>query len=741
VIEYMRLSIERRLAQELPAHLSMEECAMRIAQAQSDALDELVRRLNDVVPDRRYQVTRDYLLDARNNYSHEFNFYINEFAREIASDSYLFFQRGLRSVPNALVNVARPLPLRQVYALLPRFIAKVTETDIRVARANSNSAVIQWHPQLQFAKLPASLHMRYTRMACQAYQGVFAVIPLVHSNLPVAEVKETRCLLHGDECCEWEFTWQAVRPGLGVVFWAGVGVTLALLAFVLLRWPGWEWLAVAMALLPLVVGWLVSALRISEYERQRQEVMVMEHREQSEEQYDAMQQANADLQLSMVTLKDRVSELTTLHEIGLVLSATLDLDDLLDKSLQAVSARLSFDRAMILLVDDSRRVVGNGRSIGGTPQVAALIERMEFPLDRPDEFVAQIIQAGQPVFIKDLSQVTQERTIEYLTALGATSFLAVPLITQGKAVGLLAVDNGLTGRAIPEDIQDLLFTMGSQIASAVDSARLYQTLERRVAERTAELRESQAQLQASYEREMEIAHQIQVSLLPAEAPEIGGLDIAGFSQATRHVGGDFYNYFVFDWDHLGVAIGDVSGKGIQAALMMALSFGLLTNQVRRDVDPADLLLEMNMLIHPHTRRTRLNTALCYLTLKQAGQVWEIRIANAGLIAPLIRHADGAVEWMDLCGLPLGVQMKYDYCTTSQQLEIGSVLVLGSDGVVEAMNPSGELYSFDRLTACLANAPREGTAREIRDWILADVRTFVSGAEANDDITLVVVALE
>jgi sigma-B regulation protein RsbU (phosphoserine phosphatase) len=738
VIEYMQLSIKQRLPEELPAHLSMEECAARVAQAQSDALDELVERLNRAVPDRRYQVSRDYLLDASHYYSHEFNLFVNEFACQIAGDPYLFFQRGLRSIPPALVNLARPLSLRQVYTWVPRLVGKVTETDIRVARVTPGSAVIQWYPQVQFSRLPQNLHRRYVRMGCQAYQGVFAVTPLVHSNLPLAKIKELRCLLRGDECCEWEFIWQVVKPGWGLGLWAGVAAALALLAWILLRWPGWEALAVALALLPLSIGWLAAALRASEYERQRQENMLLEHRENSEEQYDALQQTNADLQVSLLTLKERVSELTTLRDVGLALSTTLDLDELLDKSLRAVISHLGFDRAMILLVDEERRVIGHGRAIGGTPEMIALVEQMELPLDEAEGFAAQIIHDGRPVLIQSVAQLTHKRALNYVTAWGASSFLAVPLITQGKAVGLLGVDNALTGRAIAEDIQDLLVMVCGQIAGAVDSARLYATLERRVAKRTAELRESRAQLQASYERELEIAYQLQASLLPAEVPVIAGLDIAGFSQAARHVGGDLYNYFVFDQNRLGIAVGDVSGKGIQAALMMALSFGLLTNQVRRDSAPVDLLAELNVQIYPHTCRTHLNTALCYLALERAGQGWEACVANAGLVAPLLRHADGRVEWLDLGGLPLGIQMKSDYGSASQRLGSGSLLILSSDGIVEAMNPAGQLYSFDRLTARVAAAPPGATAGQVRDWILADVRTYADGADANDDMTLVVV---
>ena len=121
------------------------------------------------------------------------------------------------------------------------------------------------------------------------------------------------------------------------------------------------------------------------------ERLLLETRDSAEKQFDEFQQTNADLQLSNITLNQKLSELTTLHEIGVVLSATLDLDELLDKTLQAVTAHLSCDRAMILLVEerDGRRVLASGRSIGGTPEMAALTKGLEVSLEAPDSFLAQ----------------------------------------------------------------------------------------------------------------------------------------------------------------------------------------------------------------------------------------------------------------------------------------------------------------------------------------------------------------
>ncbi len=482
-------------SRELPADMPPEERRACIAQAQGAALDDLAARLNAVITDARYHVTRDYLLDESHYYSHEYNLYVNEFAREISGDPDFHFHRGLKSIPASIIKLVRPLSLRRVYALVPPLTAKVTEADLRVVSTGPNSAVLQWFPARQLAQLPASLHHRYLSMACQAYQGVFAAIPRVHSSLPVAHIQEHSCVLRGDECCEWEFTWELARRSIGPEVVGGALLSVALLSYTLARLPGWEWTAAATALLPGLCGWLLWRSKGLAESHKEAERLLLETRDSAEQQYDDFQQTNADLQLSNVTLNQKLSELTALHEIGLALSATLDVGELLDKSLQAVTTHLSFDRALILLIEERKgnRVLTGGRQIGGTPEMATLLAGLEVPLEGSNgmhaaSFLAEIVRSGQPLLVRDTAAETMDAAARaYLEALQTRAFLAVPLIAQGRTVGLLAVDNALTGRPLLETSQDLLSTVGAQIASAVDSAQVYQTLEQRVAARTVEL--------------------------------------------------------------------------------------------------------------------------------------------------------------------------------------------------------------------------------------------------------------
>jgi sigma-B regulation protein RsbU (phosphoserine phosphatase) len=183
---------------------------------------------------------------------------------------------------------------------------------------------------------------------------------------------------------------------------------------------------------------------------------------------------------------------------------------------------------------------------------------------------------------------------------------------------------------------------------------------------------------------------------------------------------------------------------MQAALMMALSFGLLTTEVRRTITPAELMSTLNTELRPHTQSNNMNTALGYITLSPSqntsnGQ-WDLYVSNAGLIAPLIRHHHGTVEWLDVSGLPLGMVKDMKYSQLHYTLSPGDLVLLSSDGIVEAINASGEMYGFDRLAACVTAAQCQN-AKALQECILTDVRSFVGDAETHDDLTMVVVMIQ
>lgn len=249
--------------------------------------------------------------------------------------------------------------------------------------------------------------------------------------------------------------------------------------------------------------------------------------------------------------------------------------------------------------------------------------------------------------------------------------------------------------------------------------------------------------QAVLQRELHLASNIQTGLLPQSGPRISGLDIAGTSLPTREVGGDLFNYYDLpaasgQAGGCGIAIGDVSGKGVPAALYMAVTTIMLSSKAPFVPDVSQLLGEMNEALHPYMAPNRMNVALCYVRLEReaAGQHCA-HIANAGMIAPLLWRA-GRCEYLEIGGLPLGlVRHDHGYRALKVGLQAGDVLVLSSDGIVEAMNASRELYGFERLAARVDRRP-PGDAQALVGWILDDVKEFIAPAGQRDDMTLVVI---
>jgi GAF domain-containing protein len=209
------------------------------------------------------------------------------------------------------------------------------------------------------------------------------------------------------------------------------------------------------------------------------------------------ERANQDLQ-------ERIAELMTLNELAGAAGSTLDRDELLDRSLAAVTRHLRFDRALILLADEEAGLLTEGRSFGVSPEMAAAVTELRLPLDRLVSQLVQLYHADGPLLFRDVDQDPDERNRTFARLLDVTSFIGTPLVSKGRTVGILAVDNRASGRDVAPGDGPLLYTVGSLIAAAVENARLYgeveaqkDALELRVVERTAALAAAIEEAQAA----------------------------------------------------------------------------------------------------------------------------------------------------------------------------------------------------------------------------------------------------
>lgn len=488
---YVREFVKERLEKELPSELSLEEKNQRVTAAQAEAFQEIITRLNSAIPDPNYHITPEYILNEGNGYSREFSTFFFETCRLVCGDDDFHFNKGRLNEINAIQYMTRPFPLSYVYKIFPRFVAKYTNLDIETIETTSNSAVLRMRPDSHLMNIPPEIHIHSILATCNGFQGFLIYLPKFHSGIQPAIINERKCRLHGDEYCEWEFIWENPRPQIGTTVWGGVALSLALAVYTLLRMPAWEWIA-WFAFIPALYSWFTYQIKLGDFERDRQHRILAEQSEKSEHQYDELLASNSNLQISNVTLQQKISQLTALYEIGLAVSSVLDLDELLEKSLQAVIKHLNFDRAMIMLVDEKQQVLKDGHIIGGSPELMETVKNLSIPLERKDSILTQSIHSHEPVQVNSIDEVKDEAQRNSLIQFGIKGYVSVPLIAQGKAIGVLLADNSQTNRPIPQDSVNSLVIAGSQIASAVDSARLYQTLEQRVTERTHEAEEARA---------------------------------------------------------------------------------------------------------------------------------------------------------------------------------------------------------------------------------------------------------
>jgi len=417
-------------------------------------------------------------------------------------------------------------------------------------------------------------------------------------------------------------------------------------------------------------------------------------------------------------LRGQLNSAAALTEAGQALAASLDADRIVELVYHLTTKVLSARTFYIALYDEAQQEL----------YFPVLIEegvrrppvRVAFEPDLG--LTAHVIITRKPVLLSNAAEFGA-LPIRRNPASGTApieSALAVPMIARQRVLGVLSVQS-TARQAFSQDDLATLSTLAQQAAIAMDNAALVRNLA----------------AQERLRQEFEIARRTQRDLLPAQSPRLPGWDIAGTSSPASIVGGDFFGYYgPFDSGaRLGIAVGDVSGHGMPAALLMTLTVGLLGAQSRSGASPAELLAHLGTALRPHCERSRLNVAVCYNWLWDDGTVC---IANAGSIAPLVRRADGNLEWVDVHGLPLGIELVGPPRVERRvRLEPGDALVMMTDGLIEAKNATGEMFGFARLEQALADVHR-ASAAAMQEHLLKALQAFIAPVEPEDDVTVVVV---
>jgi serine phosphatase RsbU (regulator of sigma subunit)/anti-sigma regulatory factor (Ser/Thr protein kinase) len=297
--------------------------------------------------------------------------------------------------------------------------------------------------------------------------------------------------------------------------------------------------------------------------------------------------------------------------------------------------------------------------------------------------------------------------------------LVVPLISQGELIGLLNLGARLSEQDYSSDDRRLLDNLASQAAPALRVGQLVRE------------QEAEARTRERLEQELEVARLIQQNFLPRQLPDLPGWGIAAFYRPARAVGGDFYDFVELENGRVGIVVGDVTDKGIPAALVMAATRSVLRASIQRLHSPAEVLERVNDLLCPDIPDKMFVTCLYGVLDAETGH---FRFANAGHNLPYARTANGVTE-LRATGMPLGLMPGMTYEEQEAVLSPGESVLLHSDGLAEAHNDEREMFGFPRLRALLGRGPDDG--ERLIELLLRELDDFKGAdAEQEDDITLV-----
>ena len=305
----------------------------------------------------------------------------------------------------------------------------------------------------------------------------------------------------------------------------------------------------------------------------------------------------------------------------------------------------------------------------------------------------------------------------------------LPLALKDRLLGIISLSGKRSEEPYSRADLQMLGAVASQTGMALENAELTESVRRQIAQRER------------LDQELEIARDVQQRLFPQRLPIVSGLDFAGYCRPAEGVGGDYYDFIHLPDTSLGIAVGDVSGKGIAAALMMASLQASLRGQT---IKPCETLSEMighiNGLMYEASAENRYAT---FFYAQYHPETRALRYVNAGHNAPMVwRQVDGKHEFLRLedGGTVVGLFPESPFCEGLMQLEKGDVVIAFTDGISEAMNGADEEFEEERLMAALCKL-RAVTAAEMISQILGEVDGFTAGARQNDDMTLVVVRVQ
>jgi serine phosphatase RsbU (regulator of sigma subunit)/pSer/pThr/pTyr-binding forkhead associated (FHA) protein len=405
--------------------------------------------------------------------------------------------------------------------------------------------------------------------------------------------------------------------------------------------------------------------------------------------------------------------LTLISKVGIALLGSTSFEETLQMLASLVFEAVPAERCVIMLREDdnsSDKMKIAVAKVRGSDEGLAEVRISRTVMD-------EVVKNGKSVLTSD-AQHDPRYASQTMALLGIRSVLAVPLSVGTEVFGLIYADSPTYEATFTEEHLNILTTLASVASIRVENARL-----------TEERFERQR-----LEAELKLASEIQQRLQPSQPPQIDGYELQGISFSCYEVGGDYYDFIPRCDGKLLIALGDVSGKGTAAALLMSSLHAAMHAQVAANSSLLETINAVNQYLAHNTPTNRFVTLFLAELDAESGTM---NFINAGHNPPLIAHADGRIESLASGGFPLGIIPMAQYEVGRTRLEKGEVLVIYSDGVSEANNVKGEEFGVERLEE-VVRKNLHASAAGLRDKVESSLSAFTQTAPAGDDITLVIV---
>jgi len=400
-------------------------------------------------------------------------------------------------------------------------------------------------------------------------------------------------------------------------------------------------------------------------------------------------------------------EKNLLYEIGKKLSSTLSLNELLKEIVDSLKQAVNFTAGGVFILNPDKEEI-DSVYVSGYENCTQNDLHLKFG----QGLVGHVAKTGEGIIVSDVS--SNEHYIDMHC--NTKSEMLVPIEINGRVIGVFNVESDLLNAYDYNDLS-LMSAFAASAAVSIERAKLHEQL---VAGQ-------------KIQQQLSIARQIQISFLPKTSLDIPGYDISGENIPSEEIGGDYYDFINIVDHQIGIAIGDVSGKGIPAAILMASFRASLIAEIRNNYSIRTICQKVNQLLYESMESGNFVTAV-YGVLDAKNHIFTF--ANCGHNLPLLIRKNGDIEYLREGGPVLGVALDAKFEDRPLYIELGDIIILYTDGVIEVFNDKGEEYGDARLIKIIKQNQKKST-KEIRDLIYNDVKSFASESHSFDDFTMIV----